>query len=1238
MRRFWYLLLALAAVLLVGALALWPLLKTDAVWTWGGQQLVDFARSRIYGEIEVQEVRGNHLTGLQFRGVTVRGRQGEVLRAAAVEIRFSLWSFVKLQPVIAKLAISDPHLTLTEEQEGRWNVSNFFRPKPPPPFSSIDFPQITIKGGEITLTRAGASQLYRHLDLLLTLTVLHPKRPQQAILVRRAALSGETPWGRLGLQTRFTYGSNLLNLLSLSVTAADRPLVSLAGEVRFSEAAEPLCKLLGEIGPIPGEEMRRIWRYWPGSLDLKGKFQLTGTPSQLQISGEGPLSQAGYSFKTRAQQQAGEWGYDLDLHLQGLRPQILAPGEGRWASKLKNLPPLGAQFRFKGAGLSWPPRNLECTLLCQPFSYQAARVEQLQISFSANGREQRLQGNLRGNFGGLNATVTGPLLSSLSGEVKLQADGFQPGLLGLPAAANSNFSGKFSGNFRLPGALPAAPLTIAGDLEARGQWGRLPLKDLRARLALKGSRLEIAQAQVKLGTLSADLKGAVDAQGLDLQGKAALSMDGSWPLLPAGLRGRVAGEGTVKGPFAAPRFTLTAQGQGLSWADFAWEKVGIKAAGQGWPPAAGSLEIQGSGLKTPAGVFSQANFRSQGEGGRWQLHFAASSPQGLRAEVQGTADLSAQPRLVTLQRCSLTTPKVSAVNTAAVNIRFLPGLEMAPATWRVNDGRLTIGAQSRGDELTAHLEVVDLPASLLDLKGASLEGKIQGQMDLTGNLQHPAMQGQFTWGQGKWGGFAFRSLQTSLNYREENLLLKGSVEEKPSGPRLVWDGRIPLNLSFSPLRWDWGERDMDFRVQGENANLALLTALTPEVQSAGGSLTIMAQWQGNPRHPRVSGKIRWDEGTLQLRESGKVFRLLPGEATLQGEKLVIPDIALESGGTAHIHGSITLAAFSLRQVDLRAQLQDFQGLGRGGAEATGSGAITLTGPEAAPLLKGHLVVSKATFRPSFFQTGINKDIVLKKPSAPPTATATGDGEMALGKNLRMDLTLEAPNGAWIIDKRLRVELGGILKVQKHSGGPTYLAGTLRSLQGTYELQRNPFKIERGEVRFPGKPHGEVTLEGIATYKVSGITLILNASGPANKPQVKMESNPPLPPADQLAYLMFGRPAQSLSREEYLTVGQQALGILGGVTAQKLQEILGQDFPLVGNVSLKSGQFEGRQTMGIAKPLTKDITVTLERKTSPLYRDDTNQVRLEYKVNQYFSVESQMGRRNSGGDVLFNLDF
>jgi translocation and assembly module TamB len=1230
MRRLRFFLLVLAAVLVLGGLTLWPLSQTDMAWTWGGHRLVDFAHTRIYGEIEVKEIRGNYLTGLSFKGITIRGREGEVLRASKLELRFSLWSFVKLQPVIARLAIHDPLLTLTQDQVGQWNVSNFFRPKPPPPFNAIDFPQIIIKRGAVTLTRSGTTQHYRDLDLQLILTVLHPKQPDQSILVRRAAMAGETPWGRLGLQTRFTYGSHLLNLLSLVVEQADRPLASLAGEVRFN-GDEPLCKLIGEIGPLPGVEMRRFWRHWPAAWDLGGRFQLVGTPALMEISGEGPLLQAGYSFRGQVRRQAGEWGYDLGLELTGVQPRFWTSGEGDWARSLKNLPPLAIRLHFQGAGLSWPPRNLEGTLQCRPFGYQEARVEKLRLTLSGNGREQRLQGLLQGNFGELKATATGPLLTALSGQVNIQAEGCRPEILGLPTASGTQISGKFSGKFRLPAFL-------SGDLEARGQWGQQPLKNLRARLTLNGPRLEIAQAQGQLGTLTADLKGAVDPRGVDLQGRGNLTLDGTWPLLPSGLRGQLRGEGAIKGPFAAPQFSLQAQGQGLSWQDFAWAKVNLKTSGSGWPPAGGRLEIQGWGLKTPVGVFSQATLHSQGEGSKWQFRFAASSPEGLQAEVQGAADLMAQPRTLTLPRCRFNSPKVSAANTGPIQVRFHPGLEIPPATWRVNDGRLTLRAQTRGQELVARLEAVDLPANLFSLKGASLAGKVQGQLDLTGSLQHPSMQCQLTWGPGKWGDFPFRSLKTSLNYREESLTLKGSVEEKPAGPRLVWDGRMPLKLSFSPLKWDWGERDMDLRVQGENTSLALLTALSPEIQAAEGSLSITAQWQGTPRHPRVSGKVRWGEGKLQFRQAGKPFRLLPGEATLQGERLVIPDLALESGGMAHLRGAILLAEFRPHRFEIKAHLQDFQTLSRVGAEASGTGNISLTGPGSAPLLKGHLLVSKAFFRPAFFQTGIHEDIVLKKAPPPPAAKTPETGEAALWQGLRMDLTLESTSGAKIKDKRLNVELAGTLKARKNQGEPSYIEGDLRSLRGTYTLHGRPFKVERGDLHFPGKPHGEVTLEGRATHEISGITLILVASGPANKPQVRMESIPPLPPPDLLAYLVFGRPAQTLSREEYLSVGQQAMGILGGITAEKIKEILGQDFPLVGNVHLKSGQSEGRQTVGIAKPITKDITVTFERKTSPLYRDDTNQVRLEYKVNKYLSLESQMGQRNSGGDVLFNLDF
>jgi translocation and assembly module TamB len=126
----------------------------------------------------------------------------------------------------------------------------------------------------------------------------------------------------------------------------------------------------------------------------------------------------------------------------------------------------------------------------------------------------------------------------------------------------------------------------------------------------------------------------------------------------------------------------------------------------------------------------------------------------------------------------------------------------------------------------------------------------------------------------------------------------------------------------------------------------------------------------------------------------------------------------------------------------------------------------------------------------------------------------------------------------------------------------------------------------------------------------------------------------LPPADVLSYLVFGRPARTLTRDQFLTVGQQAAGLIGGMTAKKIQEFLGKDFPLVGDITVQSRE----EAIGVAKPLTKDLTISLERKTTPVYKDDPNQIRLEYRLQKYLSVESQLGRRNSGADALLNLDF
>ena len=261
---------------------------------------------------------------------------------------------------------------------------------------------------------------------------------------------------------------------------------------------------------------------------------------------------------------------------------------------------------------------------------------------------------------------------------------------------------------------------------------------------------------------------------------------------------------------------------------------------------------------------------------------------------------------------------------------------------------------------------------------------------------------------------------------------------------------------------------------------------------------------------------------------------------------------------------------------------------------------------------------------------------------PPGATIPGGARRPqlpapwrFGEICRLTSPCNPAGEVWVKNKDIQVDLAGSLRVSKAAGQERLaVAGVMRAEKGTIDIQGHAFKVAEGTVTLSGKPGVPGILAGRALSEIDEVTLMLDISGPANKPVLQFSSNPGLPPADVLSYLVYGRPAAALSREEYNTVGQQALGVLGGVTTKKLKEIFGENTPLVCDLSMRCGE----QTVGVSKPLTKQLSVTLEHKTNPLYRDNTEQMRLEYKVNKYLGADSTMGLRNTGGDVLFNYDF
>ncbi len=1223
--------IALAVIAILG-LAGWGVLQSQSFWRWGGWELVNLAQDRLNGELRVGGVQGQPFTGFTFTDVTLAWSQGEILHTDKLELRFSLWSFLRLQPVIAAITIHEPRLTLRQDREGRWEVATLLKKRPPPPFKSLDFRQILVQRGQAVLIRPGGDQLFEDLDLDLGFTVLHPKRPEQEIRVPRAAVAATTPMGRFGLKASLTYAQNRLTIGSLDFESGKHLLSSLSGEGILGPQE---ARFTFNVGPIPGELLHRLWPRWPEQWNVDGKFRLTILDlNRYEVTGAGVLQQASFDLKGAVSREDGRLTYDLEAKLGGMRPELLGPFHPQWAQKLKDLSPVAARLALKGAGLSWPPEQLDWSLDTTAFRGHGVSVEQLKINLAGNAREQNLKGLARGNFGQISLTGAGPLFSNLKCDLKLQVENFQPARLGLEKAGETNLNGKFTGVFNWPDSRALASLKVSGDLEARGRVGQEPLEDLRARLIWQQPKLEIPKASLRLGPLAADLSGSIDGDRLNWQCKGSLAPGPSRPYLPIATQGKTELSGALTGTFQAPHFSLQGNGAGLTTNGLSLKFFTFKANGAGWPPATGDLEVKGTGLSTPAGTFSQANLSCRGEAGLWQMHFAAGAPGGSQAEVSGTADLRTRPISLVLPKFSWRSPEYTITNTGPVQLRLLPGLQLATGAFKANGGELTVKLEAQGSRLAGLLNLRNFPAKIFGFQGPSLKGGIDGQVAIAGEPGAPLLQGKVNWGPGQMGDFLFQALKATFNYQAGFLQLSGSLDEKVPGPRLVWEGRIPLHLSLIPLKWSLGDRNLALTVKGEKTNLAMLTAI-PQVQAAEGELNIMAQLQGNPHRPQVTGHVRWGEGSIKFRLAGVPYRLLPGEARLQGGKITIPDLTLQSGGTLHLSGDLALKGFTPGQLELRGQLSNFLALQREGTQAEGNGTIVLTGPWDHARLTGQILIPKATFATSFFQAGPHPDIILVNKPVAPEATAKAPSNLVFWKNLQIDLTLQSAGEVWIKNKDIKVDMQGSLKVVKAPGQDKIAtAGVVRAVKGTIELQGRTFKVAEGSVTLSGQPGVPGTLAGRAISEMQEIILFLDISGPTSKPVVRLSSDPPLPPPDVLSYLVFGRPAATLNKDEYTTVGQRAVGLMGGISAKKFQEILGTDFPLVGNVSMRSGE----KTVGVTKPLTKELSVSFERKTDPLYRENTDQVRVEYKVNKYMSVESTAGRRNTGGDVLFNYDF
>ena len=227
----------------------------------------------------------------------------------------------------------------------------------------------------------------------------------------------------------------------------------------------------------------------------------------------------------------------------------------------------------------------------------------------------------------------------------------------------------------------------------------------------------------------------------------------------------------------------------------------------------------------------------------------------------------------------------------------------------------------------------------------------------------------------------------------------------------------------------------------------------------------------------------------------------------------------------------------------------------------------------------------------------------------------------------MDLSVVVPNQAWIRHPEANVELSGKLRAVKEAGKEMTLVGTITVVRGWIGFQGRRFNLTRGSVEFRGDETLNPALDVVAQYRLPQYQVEVVVTGTLDKPVLTLRSEPALEQADILALLLFGKPLNSLNRNQQNTLQQSAAEMAGGFAAAKVAEALSEALGLdrlgldLGEVDAGGGQIGLRRYIGNRTYIS--ISQDLSGETG-------QEVSIEYQIGPDWKITSSTSTAGSSG--------
>jgi translocation and assembly module TamB len=783
-----------------------------------------------------------------------------------------------------------------------------------------------------------------------------------------------------------------------------------------------------------------------------------------------------------------------------------------------------------------------------------------------------------------------------------------------PAWLAPGWNGRLDGRLRVEGAAPAdAPLRYTAALEDLAGTLRGQRVGGRARVEAAGESLRV-DADLALGEGRIAAKGAL-APALDVDATLRTLDVAPWA---DGARGVLDGRLRVHG--SAERPALEAD---LALLDGGWNDIALqRLTARGALPARGEgrIEVRAEALAQGESRIASIDLALDGrlDAGRFTLATRGIDAPNLPApepEARGRLDARGAWRssdgfdrgeldLDALEAALPSLPTLALAGPATVRWRGAEWSLPEPACLAIGDGG-RLCAEGSADDLRADGEALDLawltpflpddtdtplvPSGLVSLQAT--RRRVGGEFISSARVDAPR-------GRLRVGGAAPEQV-----FGWNDLVLEA---EQSQGWRvtvaadLLPDGRLDARVAADAA----GALDGEIALRA--TDLTVLEVLSADIVSPRGVIDGRLTLGGTVDAPRWQGAVAADPFAVELPALG--IAVLDGELRVEGGedgqlrlrgRLPTGDGALEIGG--QWSDDARPNTLTVRGTDVRV-------LDTPDGRAWISPVLDIEVADGVASVRGRVDVPRADLALDRFEqsVGASSDVVVvDDPSA--TEAATGlqvdaDFTVALGDDVRLR--------GFGFDGRL----GGELQVRDRVDREPRARGTLQ-LAGEVRAYGQQLDLERGLLRWGNVAIDEPTIDVRAVRPDSDPEVGVAVTGAGVAPVVEVWSRPPLPQAEALSWLMFGRPLASADGSDAAKLQQAATSLGGSAVAQAVAGKVGLDTASVG---------ESRALGGTALTVGKRITPKLYVSYGMSLSGTGQVVTLTYALRRWLAAQVETG--------------